>query len=176
VKNDDPTSILIARNLRLLREERGLKQEEVAAEMNKRLKIDEASNGDEGDDKKPRQWYQSTVYKVEQIPPSRRISFTEGVMLAEIYGATAEALLRPLGDDDEGWQEIRNAAREVDEAVDNLGEVLGWVLSRARTLDRVVKAMPPTSMPLDSAKVLGVLDPSILSAMQELQNAIQKRS
>lgn len=171
MNTEDDAAVLIAENLRRLRESRGLKQEEVATLMNARLGI---RDGDEDDKKRKKGWYQSTLYKIENVPPQRKISFREGVLLADIYGVPADALLRPNGSEDEQWAAISEAAAEVDRGIYSLDGLLSWAIQRSRALERVLKTVPRDSMPLDSERVLANSAPELLEAMKVLQRAIQK--
>lgn len=165
------TASLIAQNLRTLRELRGLKQDEVAAAMNERLGI---RPGEDGDQKRGKAWYQSTVYKIESLPPTRKVSFREGVLLAEIYGVSPDALLRPSGSKDDQWEAIAEAAAEIDEGIRTLHEVLAWTMQRSLRLERVLRVVPREALPLESQRALVNAAPELLEAMTALQNAIKK--
>lgn len=168
---EDDTASLIAQNLRTLRELRGLKQDEVAAAMNQRLGI---RPGEDGDQKRKRAWYQSTVYKIENIPPTRKISFREGVLLSEIYGVSPDALLRPSGSEDDQWEAIAEAAADIDRGIYDLDRVLRWAIQRSHALKRVLRVVPREALPLESERALVNAAPELLEAMIALQNAIKK--
>ncbi len=148
----------IARNLRTLRERAGMKQEDLAAAMTARGFA----------------MYQSTIYKLENIPPARKVSFSEGVAFAEVLGVSPDALLAPLGDEDELWERIKTAAIAVDEAVSSLAGSLSASIQKSQALAALLRSVPVSSLPLDREHVLVNGSPKLLAAMQELEVAIRK--
>ena len=150
----------IAANLHRLRRRANLTQAELAQRM--------AEAGHSA-------WVQSTVYKAENAEkPGRKISFEEGLALAEILDASPSALAAPLDLNDEGWREFQEAGYDLSRAVKTLTNVLAWTRVRMDRVDALARRRSAENEPVEKSDLMANTRPEIRLPLVALEAALER--